>query len=200
MSCNRGNCVRHLSILDWLGRFSQNPLSFRLIFGCLFQYGYQQSSGSGYSPPARDTYQQPSAVQRSPPTQQPTSGGSSAPSKYGGGDKCPRCNKTVYFAEAREGPNNVKYHKMCFTCVVCRKVVDSTFTERQGDIYCKTCYGKEFGPKGEKNNPSQKCELKKGLPLPCRTFLFPHIDVPYCILQDLCIRLTSAVRRNVAVK
>lgn len=32
-------------------------------------------------------------------------------SKYGGGDKCPRCNKTVYFAEAKEGPNNIKYHR-----------------------------------------------------------------------------------------
>jgi hypothetical protein len=32
-------------------------------------------------------------------------------SKYGGGDKCPRCGKTVYFAEAKEGPNNIKYHK-----------------------------------------------------------------------------------------
>ena len=34
-----------------------------------------------------------------------------ASSKYGGGDKCPRCLKTVYFAEAKEGPNNIKYHK-----------------------------------------------------------------------------------------
>ncbi len=34
-----------------------------------------------------------------------------ASSKYGGGDTCPRCLKTVYFAEAKEGPNNVKYHK-----------------------------------------------------------------------------------------
>lgn len=33
------------------------------------------------------------------------------PNKYGGGDKCPRCGKTVYFAEAKEGPNNIKYHK-----------------------------------------------------------------------------------------
>ena len=32
-------------------------------------------------------------------------------SKYGGGDKCPRCNKTVYFAESKEGPNNIKYHR-----------------------------------------------------------------------------------------
>jgi hypothetical protein len=34
-----------------------------------------------------------------------------AASKYGGGDKCPRCGKTVYFAEAKEGPNNIKYHR-----------------------------------------------------------------------------------------
>eukprot|EP00960_Hanusia_phi_P015925 469738-Hanusia_phi.AAC.1 len=33
-------------------------------------------------------------------------------SKYGGGgDKCPRCKTTVYFAEAREGPDSMKYHK-----------------------------------------------------------------------------------------
>ena len=71
-----------------------------------------------------------------------------AASKYGGGDKCHRCGKTVYFAEAREGPNNLKYHKSCFTCLACNKVLDSTFSERQGDVYCKVCYGKEFGPKG----------------------------------------------------
>ncbi len=112
------------------------------------QYGYKPAS-SGYSAPPRDSYQPP--PQKSPTMQQPSSGGgSAASSKYGGGDKCPRCNKTVYFAEAREGPNNIKYHKMCFNCVVCRKVVDSTFTERQGEIYCKSCYGKEYGPKGNK--------------------------------------------------
>jgi len=31
--------------------------------------------------------------------------------KYGGGDQCPRCFKTVYVAEAKEGPNLRKYHK-----------------------------------------------------------------------------------------
>jgi cysteine/glycine-rich protein len=71
-----------------------------------------------------------------------------APSKYGGGEKCTRCGKAVYFAERREGPNNLPYHKTCFTCMVCNKALDSTFSERQGDVYCKTCYGKEFGPKG----------------------------------------------------
>ena len=53
------------------------------------------------------------------------------PSKYGGGDKCPRCGKTVYFAEAKEGPNNIKYHKYVLIpctlvslalCAVCFKL------------------------------------------------------------------------------
>ena len=102
-----------------------------------------------------------------------------AVSRFGGGDKCPRCHKTVYFAEAREGPNNVKYHRCvsraaaapvcvrprgaagaarllargftrragggacrpCFACAVCQRTLDSTFSERQGEVYCKSCYG-----------------------------------------------------------
>mmetsp|Transcript_16786 Transcript_16786/g.33617 ORF Transcript_16786/g.33617 Transcript_16786/m.33617 type:complete len:281 (+) Transcript_16786:120-962(+) len=71
----------------------------------------------------------------------------SVSSRFGGGDKCPRCNKTVYFAEAREGPNNKKYHRPCFACALCKKTLDSTFAERQQEIYCKACYGREFGPK-----------------------------------------------------
>ena len=38
---------------------------------------------------------------------QPTAAMQTAPnplaSKFGGGDKCPKCNKTVYFAEVRSG-------------------------------------------------------------------------------------------------
>uniref|UniRef100_A0A6U6B4H4 LIM zinc-binding domain-containing protein n=1 Tax=Guillardia theta TaxID=55529 RepID=A0A6U6B4H4_GUITH len=69
-------------------------------------------------------------------------------SKFGGGEKCPRCNKTVYLAEAREGPNMIKYHKTCFVCLLCSKSLDSRFTERRGELYCQKCYAKEFGPKG----------------------------------------------------
>lgn len=53
-----------------------------------------------------------------------------AASRFGGGDKCGRCQKTVYFAEAREGPNNIKYHKPCFSCLLCNKSLDSHFAER----------------------------------------------------------------------
>jgi hypothetical protein len=51
------------------------------------------------------------------------------PSKYGGGDKCPRCGKTVYFAEAKEGPNNIKYHKYVFIpCTLASLALCAVFT------------------------------------------------------------------------
>jgi len=36
-----------------------------------------------------------------------------------------------------------------WTCLICNKRVDSgTLCEREGEIYCRSCYGKNFGPKG----------------------------------------------------
>ena len=67
----------------------------------------------------------------------------------GGGDICPRCQKTVYHAESALAPGGAKYHKLCLRCVECSKSLDSTnMTDRQGQPYCKTCYGKAFGAKG----------------------------------------------------
>ena len=41
------------------------------------------------------------------------------------------------------------WHKSCFTCNLCNKRVDSSMLcERGGEIYCKSCYGRNFGPKG----------------------------------------------------
>ena len=41
------------------------------------------------------------------------------------------------------------WHKGCFTCNLCNKRVDSSnLCEREGEIFCKACYGKNFGPKG----------------------------------------------------
>lgn len=61
---------------------------------------------------------------------------------------CPKCEKQVYFAEQVIGPNSQKYHKGCFRCG-CNKLLDSTnITEKEGVIYCKSCYNKNFGPKG----------------------------------------------------
>mmetsp|Transcript_39053 Transcript_39053/g.98443 ORF Transcript_39053/g.98443 Transcript_39053/m.98443 type:complete len:85 (+) Transcript_39053:43-297(+) len=65
-----------------------------------------------------------------------------------GGAKCPRCGKTVYFAEKATGPGG-DWHKTCLRCKTCGKSVDSTtLAEKDGEAYCKACHGKQFGPKG----------------------------------------------------
>ncbi|CAG8450315.1 11605_t:CDS:2 [Funneliformis mosseae] len=63
-------------------------------------------------------------------------------------DICPRCSKAVYAAEAALGAG-VKYHKLCLRCVNCDKLVSSAnMADREGKIYCRSCYSKGFGPKG----------------------------------------------------
>ena len=53
---------------------------------------------------------------------------------------CPRCDKNVYFAEEVKGLGNV-YHKLCFSCSACRKLLDSgSITEHDGKMYCNSCY------------------------------------------------------------
>lgn len=68
--------------------------------------------------------------------------------RWGGTDICPRCGKAVYMAEKKMG-GGAAWHISCFNCSECHKRLESTILcEREGDIYCKTCYGKNFGPKG----------------------------------------------------
>lgn len=58
------------------------------------------------------------------------------------------CQKTVYFAEEVQCEGN-SFHKSCFLCMVCKKNLDSTTVAVHGEeIYCKSCYGKKYGPKG----------------------------------------------------
>lgn len=65
-----------------------------------------------------------------------------------GNDRCPRCNDRVYYAE-KVVANGINWHKRCLRCAVCAKSLDSTtITEHCKEIYCKSCYGKMFGPKG----------------------------------------------------
>jgi hypothetical protein len=67
----------------------------------------------------------------------------------GGGNKCPTCSKTVYFAEQLMGPANRIYHKMCFRCSQCNKMLDAgNCSDKDGVVFCKGCYGAKFGPKG----------------------------------------------------
>ncbi|WAR09264.1 CSRP2-like protein, partial [Mya arenaria] len=70
--------------------------------------------------------------------------------KWGGGDSCPRCNKTVYIAEAAALRVVGKmWHKMCLSCANCNKMLDSlSCSDHEGEVFCKACYGKKFVPKG----------------------------------------------------
>uniref|UniRef100_A0A6G1SMU4 Muscle LIM protein Mlp84B n=1 Tax=Aceria tosichella TaxID=561515 RepID=A0A6G1SMU4_9ACAR len=62
--------------------------------------------------------------------------------------KCPKCSKSVYAAEEMLAAG-AKWHKQCFKCGLCHKRLDSTnATEHGGDLFCKQCYGRKFGPKG----------------------------------------------------
>lgn len=62
--------------------------------------------------------------------------------------KCAKCDKVVYKAEETRAANKT-YHKLCFKCYQCNKLLEpNILTEHQGDLYCKNCYGKKFGPKG----------------------------------------------------
>ncbi|XP_071831044.1 cysteine and glycine-rich protein 1-like isoform X2 [Apostichopus japonicus] len=68
--------------------------------------------------------------------------------RTGAGPWCPRCNGTVYPAEAQKGAGE-SWHNKCFTCAYCNKRLDSTtLCDKEGEIFCKACYAKEYGAHG----------------------------------------------------
>lgn len=48
------------------------------------------------------------------------------PPRFGGGNKCKRCEKTVYQAEEKKDPKGGYWHNQCFTCKNCPKNNKST--------------------------------------------------------------------------
>ena len=42
------------------------------------------------------------------------------------------------------------FHKKCFKCCICKRPLDSVThcDAPDGEIYCKLCYAKKYGPKG----------------------------------------------------
>jgi cysteine/glycine-rich protein len=67
----------------------------------------------------------------------PASGGAGANVGFGG---CPKCGKSVGFAE-KIMLNGAAYHKLCVTCVKCARGLDSSsLTTHEGNIYCGTCF------------------------------------------------------------
>ncbi|KAG4074923.1 hypothetical protein HA402_009348 [Bradysia odoriphaga] len=65
------------------------------------------------------------------------------------GSGCLRCGFPVYEAEKMISKDRI-WHKRCFSCVECRKSLDSTNLNDapDGEIYCRSCYGRNFGPRG----------------------------------------------------
>ncbi|XP_036943178.1 cysteine-rich protein 2-like isoform X1 [Acanthopagrus latus] len=67
----------------------------------------------------------------------------------GGPNICPRCNKTVYFAE-KVSSLGKNWHRPCLRCERCSKTLaPGSHAEHDGQPYChKPCYAVLFGPKG----------------------------------------------------
>lgn len=65
------------------------------------------------------------------------------------GQGCPRCGGVVFAAEEVLAKGR-QWHRKCFKCKDCIKTLDS-INACDGpdlDVYCKTCYGKKWGPHG----------------------------------------------------
>ncbi|CAG7785974.1 unnamed protein product [Allacma fusca] len=64
-------------------------------------------------------------------------------------NSCGRCGFAVFEAEKMLCKAKV-WHKRCFNCADCRRSLDSTnlCDSPDGEIYCRACYGRKFGPKG----------------------------------------------------
>ncbi|CAH2008449.1 unnamed protein product [Acanthoscelides obtectus] len=70
------------------------------------------------------------------------------PFKPADNPKCPKCGKSVYAAEERVA-GGYKFHKSCFKCGMCGKMLDSTnVTEHEAELFCKNCHARKYGPKG----------------------------------------------------
>ncbi|XP_048463007.1 cysteine and glycine-rich protein 3 isoform X2 [Rhincodon typus] len=109
-------------------------------------YGYGQGAGTLSS----ETLETPGTHHVEDPGPRPSANPSSSKfaHKFGGAEKCPRCSKSVYAAEKVIGGGKA-WHKTCFRCALCGKSLESTtVTDKDGEIYCKACYARNFGPKG----------------------------------------------------
>jgi len=121
-------------------------------------------SGSGSTSHESDSIRPSSATKSSPSLDRPSSaerpsspkettvGGNSAARKVVVGSdnpKCPLCGKSVYHAERIIG-GGATWHQDCFKCSVCRNrfVNAGEANDKDGKLFCRACYAKNFGPKG----------------------------------------------------
>ncbi|KAF8064118.1 hypothetical protein FPV67DRAFT_1419893 [Lyophyllum atratum] len=78
-------------------------------------------------------------------------GSAGSPRKWGATSttpSCPRCGKSVYFAEQVKAVGKT-YHKGCLRCTECNTLLDSSrLRDHDGEPLCMRCYGKLHGPQG----------------------------------------------------
>lgn len=61
---------------------------------------------------------------------------------------CPKCQGKVFEAEKMVS-NKGLFHKKCFACDTCKRALDSQLAcdgPNYGELYCKNCYQKRYGP------------------------------------------------------
>ncbi|RWS14992.1 Cysteine and glycine-rich protein 2-like protein [Dinothrombium tinctorium] len=110
--------------------------------------GYKNGPPTSNIPATAQAFVAPKSPS-TPPVKNGTATANGNKPKFGGADICPRCGKAVYMAEKMMGGGS-SWHKItCFCCKECNKRLESTtLCEREGEIYCKTCYARNWGPKG----------------------------------------------------
>ncbi|KAL2088365.1 hypothetical protein ACEWY4_015264 [Coilia grayii] len=110
-------------------------------------YGYGQGAGALSSDPVAPSLKTQSHTSQSQPSSTNSNSNKFA-QKFGSTDHCPRCSKAVYAAEKVLSAGK-PWHKTCFRCAKCGKGLESTtVTDKDGELYCKVCYAKNFGPRG----------------------------------------------------
>ncbi|KAI3382574.1 hypothetical protein SNEBB_003724 [Seison nebaliae] len=69
----------------------------------------------------------------------------------GGGEKCGRCEKTVYATELITAAKRA-WHKSCFKCKSCGTRLElRSYKDWKEEIYCNGCYGNVHQPFAKEN-------------------------------------------------
>jgi len=105
-------------------------------------------------------------------------------SKYGGGTKCAVCTKSVYANEELKFENKT-YHKLCFKCTECKKVITNMtgVSVIKGVVYDKNCFMKIFKTRGKYNDfgddnlPKAEAERKKAASVSGNDQTSPRLSV-----------------------
>lgn len=76
----------------------------------------------------------------------------------GDGDCCKKCEGKVFEAEKLTTASGDWYHKNCFRCVECNRLLDSLTNNdgADGGLYCKKCYCVKYGPQTRSSDVDHK--------------------------------------------